>query len=195
MEGRKEEAFVVGAEVLDNDEEKPLVQTALDSSPKGFAKIGATVSASMEETGETAGCSLSPVPWPWSPCFSSQLAGSLDILGSISPGLHSAPTLAQISGPAIFPVSVNTLPLALAGAPASVSVQPAALAPATILPPSQSWCPPLKILSVPPLNLASVMSIVPEAVEGSEGNVEVKCKTSNSSRSCLTVEKRKKEKT
>lgn len=185
MEGRKEEAFVVGAEVLDNDEEKLLVQTALDSSPKGFAKIGATVCASMEETDETGGCSLWPLPWAWSPCCSSQVAGSLDILGSVSPGLHSAPTLAQMSVPAIIPVSVKTLPLALACAPASVSVQTAALAPATILPPSQSCCPP-------PLNLASVMSIVPEAADGSEGNVEVKCKTSTSSRTCLTVEKRKK---
>lgn len=143
-EGCNKEAFVVGAEVLDNDEEKLLDQTALDSSANGFAKIGATVSASLEETDETSGCSLWLVPWAWSTCCSSQAAGSLDIVGSVSPGLHSAPTSAQMSVPAIIPDSVKALPLALACDPASVSVQTAVLAPAAILPPSQRWCLPLK---------------------------------------------------
>lgn len=62
-EGREGEAFVVGEEILDKDEEKLLVQAAFDSSPKGFAKIGATVSAKMEETDERAGCSLWLIPW------------------------------------------------------------------------------------------------------------------------------------
>lgn len=62
-EGFKKEAFVVGVEVLDNDEEKLLVKTAFDSSPTGLSKIGATVSASKEETDERAGGSLWLIPW------------------------------------------------------------------------------------------------------------------------------------
>lgn len=62
-EGCKKEAFVVGVEVLDNDEEKLLVKAAFDSSPTGLSKIGATVSASKEETDERAGGSLWLILW------------------------------------------------------------------------------------------------------------------------------------
>lgn len=129
-DGGNEEALVVGAELLDNDEEKLLDQTALDSSANGLANIGATVSASMEETEDTSGSSPRLPPWARSPRCSSQAAGSLDMVGPVSPGLRSAPTSAQMSVPAIIPVSVETLLLVPACAPAPGSVQTAALAPA-----------------------------------------------------------------
>lgn len=162
-------------EDLDDDEEELLVQAALDSSPKGFPNAGAcssTVSGNMVGTDEKAVWSLWPIPRVCNLCCPSQAAGSLGMLGSASPGLHSAPTAAQTLVPVIIPVSAKTLPPTSARTPASLSVQTAALAPAYTLPSGQVLGPAPGSPSVPSnpsLSLAPAMSPVPGVAERSEG--------------------------
>lgn len=109
----KEDAFVVVEEEeeeekeedLDEDEEVPLVQAALDRSPKGFRCAIPPLGAD-----ERAARSL---------CCCGPAAGSLGNPGRPPPpsstGLHSAPTLAK--------VSTKTVPSTPAWTAASVSVQ------------------------------------------------------------------------
>lgn len=180
----KEAAFVVEEEAeeeeaLDDDEEELLVQAALDSSPKGFPNAGAcssTVSANVVGSDEKAFCSLWPTPPICSLRWSSQAAGSLGMLGrstpSVCPGLHSAPTSAQVPVPVIIPVSAKTLPPAPARSPASVSVQTTALAPANTLPSGQAPGPAPVLPSAPSiasLSLAQALSAIPGVAERLEG--------------------------
>ena len=152
---------------MDNDEEELLVQAALDSSAKGFPKVGAcssAVSASMVGTDERAGCSLWTGPLVCTLCFPRQLARSLGSLGSVSTGLHSAPTLAQTLVPVIILVSAKTFPPASVRNPASVSVQTA-----NILPSGQVLGAVPGPLSLPCLPLSPTLSPVPGVAERTEG--------------------------
>lgn len=174
-------------EALDDDEEELLVQAALDSSPKGFTIAGdcsSTVSASMVGTDDKASCSLWPTPRICSLRCPSQAAGSLGKFGrsapSVSLGLHSAPTSAQVPVPVIIPVSAKTLPPAPARSPASVSVQTTVLAPANTFPSGQAPGPAPGLPSAPSiasLSLARALSAVPEVAERLEGTAGSRGKT------------------
>lgn len=123
----------------------PLVQAALDSSPKGFLGAGAGGSAvSLVGTDERAVRSLWPSPRVCSLCClcclrclcclccPGQAAGFLGTLGrpppSASTGLHSAPTLANVSAKTV-PSTPACTPV-----PVSVAVQTAARASVKTLP-------------------------------------------------------------
>lgn len=162
---------------MDNDEEKLLVQAALDSSPKGFGNVGAcsfTVSASVVETDEKAGCSLWPIPCACCLCCTHPGAESLGMIFSASLGLHSAPTSAHTPVPVIILVSVNTLPPAAVWTPPSVPVHTAALDPVNTLPSGQVLAPTPGSMSVP---LIPSWSLVPKVAERSEGMAGSRCKT------------------
>lgn len=148
-------------EALDEDEEEPLVQEALDNSPEGLGS--SAVCANTLRTDENAAFCLWASPRARRP--SQATARSLATLGRSPPGpdgLHSAPTSVQVLLPVIVPASANTLPSAAAWTPASVSVQTAVLASAKTFPSGQAG-------GLAAASVCSDTAPVPGAAERSEG--------------------------